>query len=154
MTTQGISEYSLGTIAPTGPAKFPASLAAQMIRSKLNASAIKTLVLVATDKPKLIKAISQVITSHPDMQRLGDGKIDAHIYRGTVQYQPAGDRNSCLAILATSQDDLAFRSLKFAAGGEPMQIIALHGGDLVKGSGYQELVTSLCGEPLQLEYAL
>ncbi|ENC6657597.1 hypothetical protein ABKY47_002046 [Aeromonas hydrophila] len=154
MTTQAISEYSLGTIAPTGPAKFPASLAPQMIRSKLNSTAIKVVVLVATDQKRLLKDISQAITINPDMKRLAAGKIDAHIYRGNVQFQSSGGNNPCLAVLAASQDDPAFGAIKFAAGGEPMQVIALHGGELVKGSGYQELVASLSGAPLQLEYEL
>ena len=151
MTIQAISEYSLGTIEPTGPAKFPASLAARMIRSKISGSAIKICVLVATDNAKLIKTVSQAVASNPDMKRLGGGKIDAHIYRGTIPYQGSGGSNTCLVVLAASQDDQAFKSIKFAAGGEPKQVIALHDGPLVKGSGYQELTAMLRASPLQLE---
>lgn len=152
MTTQAISAYSLGTIEPTGPDKFPASLAARMIRSKISGSAIKVLVLVATSNAQMIRDIIDVaLSSHP-LQPVSVSGGTARVFRGTVRRIMAP--MPCMVILAESQDDPAFRSFRFAVGSEPMQIIALHDGELVKGSGYQELVTSLCGDPLQLEYEL
>ncbi|WP_270820461.1 hypothetical protein [Aeromonas sp. Y311-2] len=147
--------FSLGTAAvDNSPRRFPASLVPSMIRAKLSGSAIKVCVLVATDKAGLMKTISQAVISNPDMRRVASENGDAHIYRGTVQYQGSGNSNPCMVILAASQDDPAFRSAKFAAGGEPMQVIALHDGALAKGSCFEALVRQLCAEPMQLEGGL
>ncbi|HGE8241165.1 hypothetical protein LZT27_14505 [Aeromonas veronii] len=149
MTTQAISEYSLGTIEPTGPAKFPASLAARMIRSKIGGSAIKVLVLVATSSDQLIRDIVDVALSEHPLQPVAVQDGTARVFRGTVRRVMAP--MPCMVILADSQNDPAFRSFRFAVGGEPMQVIALHDGPLVKDSGYQELTAMLRASPLQLE---
>lgn len=152
MTTQAISEYSLGTIEPTGPVKFPASLAARMIRSKISGAAIKVLVLVATSNSKLIGDIVDVALSEHPLHPVAVQDGSARVFRGTIRRVMAP--MPCMVILADSQSDPAFRTFRFAVGGEPMQIIALHDGDLVKGSGYQELTAALRATPLQLESQL
>lgn len=146
--------FSLGTAAvDNSPRRFPASLVPSVIRSKMSCSAIKLCVLVATDKPEVIDAIAKAVMSCPDMQRLRNDQGDAHIYRGTIRYRESGS-NPCLVVLASSQSDSAFSSLKFAVGGEPMQVIALHDGALAKGSCFEALVRQLCAEPMQLEGGL
>jgi hypothetical protein len=149
MTTQAISEYSLGTIEPTGPAKFPASLAARMIRSKISGSAIKVLVLVATNNSELARDIVDTALYEHPLHPVAVQEGSARVFRGTVRRVMA--QMPCMVILADSQNDPAFRSFRFAVGGEPMQVIALHDGELVKGSGYQELTAALHAAPLQLE---
>ncbi len=147
--------FNLGTAAvDNSPRRFPVSLVPSMIRAKLSGSAIKVCVLVATDKAELVQAISQAVASNPGMKRFASESGDAHIYRGTVQYQGSGGRTPCMVILATSQGDPAFKSAKFAAGGEPMQVIALHDGQLAKGGCFDALVRQLWAEPMQLEGGL
>ncbi|MGL5538805.1 MAG: hypothetical protein ACRDC0_16510 [Aeromonas veronii] len=146
--------FSLGTAAvDNSPRRFPASLVPSVIRSKMSCSAIKLCVLVATDKPEVIDAIAKAVMSCPDMQRLRNDQGDAHIYRGTIRYRESGS-NPCLVVLASSQSDSAFSSLKFAVGGEPMQVIALHDGPLAKGSAFDTLASYLNAEPMQLEGGL
>lgn len=146
--------FNLGTAAvDNSPRRFPASLVPSVISGKLSCSVIKLCVLVVTDKPELIDAIAKAVMICPDMQRYGHYQGDAHIYRGAIRYRESGS-NPCLVVLASSQSDSAFSSLKFAVGGEPMQVIAMHDGPLAKGSAFETLASYLSAEPMQLEGGL
>ncbi|WP_429169435.1 hypothetical protein [Aeromonas hydrophila] len=149
MSSQPISEFALGSIPPTGAAKFPASLAARLIRSKIGGSAIKILVLVATSNSELISDIVDTAISEHPIHPVAVQEGSARVFRGTLSQHVTAV--PCMIILADSQSDPAFRSFRFAAGGEPMQVIALHDGELAKGSGYQELTAALRATPHQLE---
>ncbi|HHO0939058.1 TPA: hypothetical protein ACRTTK_003097 [Aeromonas hydrophila] len=149
MITHSTEDFNLGTIEPSGPAKFPLFMAGKMVRSKVNGSAIKTIVLVASKDRALLCQIGQLIDAQPDMARIEAQDSSALLFRG--QYHQQSRSIPCMIVVAETQDDRAFRSLRFAAGAEPMQVIALHDGELVAGSGYQVLAAGLRAHPLQLD---
>lgn len=152
MTTPSTDEYSLGTIAPSGPAKFPASMAAKMIRNKVNSAATKIVVLVAGGPQALRESVSGHMEAMPDMKARKVTDSAAAVHFGVVE--GLHGRHSCLSIVADKQDDPAFSALRFAVPGEPIQVIALHDGDLATSSHYHHLLKSISTPSLQLEAAL
>lgn len=151
MTTHTTADLGLGTIAPSGPAKFPASMAAGMIRNKLYGSTLKVAVLVASTNKALRGSMISHMDTMPGMARRQIRGSDATVFTGRV----SGLHGNwpCLCILADKQDDPAFSAFRLSEG-EPMQMIALHDGALATSSGYSALASSAAATPLQLEASL
>lgn len=138
--------------APSGPARFPASLAAKMIRNKVNCTAMKVVVLVATSDKALRESVESHMQTMPDMTARQVAGSTAAVHQGVVDSRHG--RYSCLSILADKQDDLAFAALRFAVPGEPIQVIAVHEGDLSTSSHYHTLLKGISTPSLQLEASL
>lgn len=152
MTTPSTDAYSLGTTAPSGPARFPASLAAKMIRNKVSCAATKVVVLVATSDKALRESVESHMRAMPDMTARQVTGSTAAVHHGVID--GLHGRHGCLSILADKQDDLAFAALRFAVPSEPIQVIALHEGDLATSSHYHTLLKGISTPSLQLEASL
>lgn len=152
MTTPSTDEFSLGIIAPSGPARFPASLAAKMIRNKVNNTAMKVVVLVAGGPQALRESVSGHMAAMPDMCPRKVTGSAAAVHYGVVE--GLHGRYGCLSIVADKQDDPAFAALRFAVPSEPIQVIALHEGDLSTSTHYHTLLKGISTPSLQLEASL
>lgn len=148
MNSHTATDLGLGTIEPSGPAKFPASMAATMIRNKLHGSALKVAVLVASTNKTLRGSVISHMDTMPGMARRQLRGSDATVFTGRVS--SLHGNWPCLCILADRQDDPAFSAFRLSEG-EPMQLIALHDGALATSSGYSALASSAAATPLQLE---